>query len=145
MAGMDQKDSGALIVDSCSARLVLLVLLLFPLFVGRPAGQVGIDSCLKHANVQPKAVFSYVMTVMDKISGWEDEEKWVGSKFGACMWIYTKRVLTYASSNRITCVDSISSCAKKKRKAIPGGTVIGPVIEVNVVRTLGQHGLEIKI
>ena len=51
------------------------------------------DSCCKHANVQPKGVFSYAMTVMDKISGWEDEEKWVGSKFAACMWIYTKRVL----------------------------------------------------
>ena len=34
------------------------------------------------------------MTVMDKISGWEDEERSVGSKFAACMWIYTKRVLT---------------------------------------------------
>ena len=34
------------------------------------------------------------MTVMDKIYGWIDEEKWVGSKFTACMWIYTKGVLT---------------------------------------------------
>ena len=51
-------------------------------------------SC-KHANVQPKAVFSYAMAVMDEISGWEDEEKvGVGSKFAACMWIYTKRTLT---------------------------------------------------
>ena len=33
------------------------------------------DSCFKHANVQPKTVFSYAMTVMDKISGWEDEER----------------------------------------------------------------------
>ena len=45
------------------------------------------DFSCKHANVQPKAVFSYAMTVMDKISGWEDEERWVGSKFAACMWI----------------------------------------------------------
>ena len=28
--------------------------------------------------------------------------------------------------------------------AIPGGTVIGPVIEVHVVQLLGNHGLEIK-
>ena len=34
------------------------------------------------------------MTVMDKISGWEDDEWWVRSKFAACTWIYTKRVLT---------------------------------------------------
>ena len=50
-------------------------------------------SCCKHANVQPRAVFSYAMTVIDKVEGW-NEEKWVGSKFAACMWIYTKRVLT---------------------------------------------------
>ena len=31
-----------------------------------------------------------IALVMDKICGWEDEEKWVGSKFAACMWIYTK-------------------------------------------------------
>ena len=36
-----------------------------------------LDACSKHANVQ-SAVFSYAMTVMDKICGWEDEEKWVG-------------------------------------------------------------------
>ena len=34
------------------------------------------------------------MTVKDKISGWEDEELWVGSKFAACKCIYTKRLLT---------------------------------------------------
>ena len=32
------------------------------------------------------------MTVMDKVEGWT-EEKWVGSKFAACMWIYTEAVL----------------------------------------------------
>ena len=37
-----------------------------------------------------KAVFSYAMTVMDKFCGWEDDEKWVGSKIAARMWIYTK-------------------------------------------------------
>ena len=39
------------------------------------------DSFHWHANVQSKAVFSFAMTVMDKIHGWIDEEKWVGSKF----------------------------------------------------------------
>ena len=34
------------------------------------------------------------MTVMDKIGRLEDEDWWVGSKFAACMWIYTKRVST---------------------------------------------------
>ena len=32
------------------------------------------------------------MTVMDKVEGW-NEGKWVGSKFAACMWIYTKALL----------------------------------------------------
>ena len=34
------------------------------------------------------------MTIMDKICESEDEEKRVGSKFAACMWIYTNEVLT---------------------------------------------------
>ena len=42
----------------------------------------------------PKAVFSCAMTVTDKICGWKDEERWVGSKFAACMWIFIKSVLT---------------------------------------------------
>ena len=52
------------------------------------------DACFKHANVQPKAVLSCALTIMDPIYGWEDEEKRVGSKFATCMWIYTKEVLT---------------------------------------------------
>ena len=32
------------------------------------------------------------MTVMDKVEGW-NEEKWVGSKFAECLWIYTQAVL----------------------------------------------------
>ena len=40
---------------------------------------------------QSRSVFSYAMTVMDKIDGWEEE--WMGSRFAACMWIYTKAVL----------------------------------------------------
>ena len=51
------------------------------------------DACFKHATVQSEAVFSHALTVMDKICGWEDEENWAGSKFAACMWIYTKGVL----------------------------------------------------
>ena len=46
-----------------------------------------------HSNAQPKAVFFCAMTVMDKICGWGEEEKWVGSLFAACMWMYTKHVL----------------------------------------------------
>ena len=38
----------------------------------------------------PKATFSFAMTVMDKVGGWNEEE-WV-SKFAASMWIYTKAV-----------------------------------------------------
>ena len=44
--------------------------------------------------VQSNAVLSYAITLMVKIRGWEDEESWVGSKFAACMWIYTKEALT---------------------------------------------------
>ena len=40
----------------------------------------------------PKAIFSFAMTVMDKVEGWNEEEL-VGSNFVACMWIYTKTVL----------------------------------------------------
>ena len=36
----------------------------------------------------PKSVFSYAVTVMDKVEGWNEEE-WVGSRLAACMWIYT--------------------------------------------------------
>ena len=51
-------------------------------------------ACFKHGNVQPEAIFSCALTMMDAVCGWEDEEKIVGSKFAACMWIYTKEVLT---------------------------------------------------
>ena len=40
-----------------------------------------------HTFAQSKSVFSYAMTVMDKFECWEEEEKWVGSRFVACMWI----------------------------------------------------------
>ena len=39
-----------------------------------------------------KSVFSYAMTVIDKVEV-RNEEKWVGSKFVACMWVYFKAVL----------------------------------------------------
>ena len=55
----------------------------------------GADAMFRQVDVQSKAVFSYAMTLMDKINGWEDEEKRVGSKFAACMWIYTNEGLTW--------------------------------------------------
>ena len=39
----------------------------------------------------PKATFSFAMTVMDKVEGW-NEEQWVGSYFAASIWIDTKAV-----------------------------------------------------
>ena len=39
-----------------------------------------------------KATFSFAMTAMDKVAEW-NEEKWVGSKFAASVWICTKAVL----------------------------------------------------
>ena len=54
----------------------------------------GADAMFRQVNVQSKTVFSCTMTMMDNINGKEDEERWVGSKFAACMWIYTKEVLT---------------------------------------------------
>ena len=51
------------------------------------------EARITETNAQSKAVFSYAMTVMDKVDGWEDEEKWVGSNFAACMWIHTTCVL----------------------------------------------------
>ena len=38
--------------------------------------------------------FPLLLTLMVKIRGWEDEESWVGSKFAACMWIFSKEALT---------------------------------------------------
>ena len=37
----------------------------------------------------PTATLSFAMIVVDKVEGW-NEEQWVGSKFTACKWIYTK-------------------------------------------------------
>ena len=54
----------------------------------------GADAFYRQVNVQSKAVFSFSMTLMDKIRGWEDEERWEGSKFAACMWIFTREALT---------------------------------------------------
>ena len=54
---------------------------------------VTLASSMQMYNLKPSSL-TYAMTVMDKICGWEDEDKWVGSEFAACMWIYTKEVLT---------------------------------------------------
>ena len=40
----------------------------------------------------PKTTFSFAMTVPDKVGRWNEEE-WMGSKFAACVWIYTRAVL----------------------------------------------------
>ena len=42
--------------------------------------------------IQTKAEFSYAIAVMDKI-GRREEEDWVGSRFAASMWTYTKAVV----------------------------------------------------
>ena len=54
----------------------------------------GAAALLGQVDVHSKAVFSYAMTLMDEIRGWEDEERWVGSKIATCMWIYTKEAWT---------------------------------------------------
>ena len=55
----------------------------------------GADALFRQINVQSKAVFSYAMTMMEKIRGWEEEERTVGSKLATCIiWIYTKKALT---------------------------------------------------
>ena len=47
-----------------------------------------------HTFAQSKSVFSCAMTVMNKIEGWDAEEKWVvRHSWHACMPIYTKAVL----------------------------------------------------
>ena len=61
----------------------------------------GIDT---HANIHSKTVFSHAMTVMDKIYRWEEEEQWVGSNFAACMWIYTKAVLSDGQESTQECL-----------------------------------------
>ena len=50
------------------------------------------DQIPPNAREVPKSVFSYAMTVLDKVERW-NEENWVGSNFAACMWFYTKAVL----------------------------------------------------
>ena len=66
------------------------------------------------ATAQPKAVFSYAMTVMDKIHGWGEEEKWVGSWFVACLWPYTKCV---------RCDQQETTQYLLKRRMLPFGSV----------------------
>ena len=48
--------------------------------------------------IQTKSEFSYAIAVMTKSEGWE-EESWVGSKFAASMWIYTKAVICNGQNN----------------------------------------------
>ena len=72
------------------------------------------DAFYKHANVQSKAVFSYAMTVMDKICGWTDEEEWEGSKFAACMWIHTKTVLTPTRNAGVSEAEDVNHHAERE-------------------------------
>ena len=46
-----------------------------------------------HANTQPKSVLSFALTVMGKVLAWDWDRKGIGSRFAACMSIYTKAVL----------------------------------------------------
>ena len=43
-------------------------------------------------------MFSYAVAVMDTIEGWQ-EENWVGSRFVACMLIYTKALICNGQEN----------------------------------------------
>ena len=55
----------------------------------------GADALLRQVYVHSKAVFSYAMTLMDKIREWEDEERWVawtkGQRLGAEQEEYLKK------------------------------------------------------
>ena len=64
--------------------------------------------------MQPDAVFSHAMTIMHEVCGWEDEEKRVGSNFAACMWIYTKGVLT----RRQIPTPEMEMCLKRRMMSI---------------------------
>ena len=71
--------------DECSSRAMQLreytLKEFWEIFVDdRP---FGADAMFRQVSVQSKAVFSYAMTMMDKIKGWEAEEKRVESKFAA--------------------------------------------------------------
>ena len=44
------------------------------------------EAILPNTLALPKSVFSYAVTVMNKVEGWNDANL-VGSKFAACMWI----------------------------------------------------------
>ena len=58
------------------------------------------NAAFRHANVQSKAVFSCTMTNMDKICGWEDEERAGG--FEICRMhldLHQRGVDTWAKTN----------------------------------------------
>ena len=51
---------------------------------------------------QTKAEFSYAMSVMDKIGGWDEgdeQEDQIGERFGANLWIYTNAVSCIGQRN----------------------------------------------
>ena len=68
-------------------------------YVLRQLWQTFVDDRFDLGNAkQTKTVFSYAMAVMDTIEGWEEED-WVGSRFAACTWIYTKAVICNGHEN----------------------------------------------
>ena len=56
----------------------------------RPVHRCAINT---HANAPPNSVFSFALAILDKICGWEQERKWVGSLLVECVWIFIKAVL----------------------------------------------------
>ena len=77
--------------------------------------------------IQTKADFSSAIAVMDKIRGWE-EENWVGSRFAASMWIYTKTVMCNGQNNMQDCRLRWNGCA------MPWMTMCGYLNSPNLVR-----------
>ena len=68
-------------------------------YVLRQFWQSFVDDRLDLENaIQTNAEFSSAVATMDKIGGWE-EEHWVGSRFAASMWIYTKVVICNGQNN----------------------------------------------
>ena len=57
-----------------------------------------VDSFDLDITIQTKAEFFYAIAVMDKIGGWEEED-WIGSRFAAGMFKYTKAVIRNGQNN----------------------------------------------
>ena len=65
----------------------------------RQFGHAFVDDRFDLENaIQTNAEFSYAIAVMDKIGGWEEENR-VRSRYAANMWIYTKSVTCNGENN----------------------------------------------